>query len=108
MKALKNKGTENNTGSCQVSLCLLSDSRGRSLDLANPDILVFNPHRCTGVQLQGQDPFFQSQFWMIVCEIQDQLAIHVMLDVVALADDDDIVPFIQFEELFPASLIDQV
>ena len=60
------------------------------------------------MQLQREDALLQRQFRVVVGEVQDQLAVHVVLDVRTLGDDHDIVPFIQLEQLLPAGLIDQV
>ena len=59
------------------------------------------------MQLEGEDAV-QQCLGMPIGEVQDELVIHVVPDVVALGDDDDIVPVIELEEFLEAFGIDQL
>lgn len=68
------------------------------LNLADADVFELDPHRFASVELQREDTLSQG-FGVIVGEVQNEPAVHVVLDVIAVGDDDDVVPLIKFKKL---------
>src|SRR5688572_29671029 len=68
-----------------------------NLLLLQPDVLELHPHRLPRVQLQGEDAFAQRQLRLLVGEVDGLDAIDEVLDVVALGDDDVLVPAVDLE-----------
>ena len=57
------------------------------------------PHGCAGVELEGDDAFGFRPLGVVVGAVEDEAAVHVVLEVRALGDDDDVVPVVDLEEL---------
>jgi hypothetical protein len=72
------------------------------------NVFELHPHRFAGVKLKGQDAAEERLFWMIVGEIKDEAIVEIVLNVSSLADDHDIIPAIQIEELLVSSRINQL
>ena len=94
----RNKDSAGRTGpTCRSQR---QSARSTALVLLQTNVFELGPHRFSGVQLQSQNAFFQRQVRIVVGEVEDQAAVHVVLHVVAFGDDDDFVPFIDIEQLF--------
>ena len=60
------------------------------------------------MELHRQNAFKQRQAGFIVGKVQDQLAVHVVLDVVTFGDDHDIIPVVEAEEFLPTLFVNQI
>lgn len=69
------------------------------LQLLDTDVFEFAPHRGTGVKLEGEDAVEFLPLGMFVGAIEDEAIVHEMLDMVAFGTDDDVVEFVDSEEL---------
>ena len=65
------------------------------LDFANTNVFELGPHRISSVQLQGQNTFGEHVIRMIG-EVQNQLAIQVVLNVIPFRNDHNIIPIVNF------------
>ena len=60
------------------------------------------------MELHSQNTFKQSQAGLIVGKVQNQLAVHVMLNVIPLGNDHNIIPVVELEKRFELRFLDKL
>ena len=75
------------------------ENRRSLLQLLDANVFEFTPHGSTGVELEGENAVELLALRVFVSAIEDKAIVHEMLDVVAFGTDDDVVKFVDCEEL---------
>ena len=77
------------------------------LDFLDTYVFELCPHGFACVQLQANNAFKQGELGIIVREIQNQAVVQIVLNVIALGNDDHVIPVVQLEQLLECCLVNQ-
>lgn len=64
------------------------------LQIFEPNVFEFDPHRLAGVKLHSHDAFGECQIGSVVGEVKNDVVVQVMLNAITFGNDDNIIPVI--------------